>query len=255
MRLMAIPLTLILILTTLIACGGGDDEDKIPAAPTMTDEPTASPEDTPEPVETVTITIGNLSDKTGPAAQAMHYIDVALADVVNYYNDNNLIPGVELKLEEYDTQFDPGKVRTGYEWLKERGVDVVSSVLPITPEIMRPLIEEDKIVMFTANVDRELLYPPGFLFAFTYLWEETSYTQLKWIAENHWDYEANGPAKIGGAGWNDGSTNLMFDAAEEYADAHLDQFEWVGGHLTNFTFTWGSEIEALKDCDYIFVPT
>ncbi|NQT74628.1 MAG: ABC transporter substrate-binding protein [Chloroflexi bacterium] len=254
MKFMAIPLILILILSTLIACGGGDDEDKTTMAQ-VTGEPTAGPEDTAEPTETVTITIGSLTDKTGPAAQAMHYIDVALADVVNYYNDNNLIPGVDLKLEEYDTQYDPGKVRAGYEWLKERGTDVVSSFLPITPEIIKPLVEEDKIVMFTANADRELLYPPGFLFAFANLWEETAYTQLKWIAENHWDYEADGPAKIGGAGWNDGATNLMFDAAEEYADAHPDQFEWVGGHLTNFTFTWAPEIEALKDCDYIFIPT
>ena len=55
----------------------------------------------------MTITIGNHTNKTGIAANAMQYKDMALKDVVEYYNENNLIPGVEVKVVEYDNQADP----------------------------------------------------------------------------------------------------------------------------------------------------
>ena len=82
--------------------------------------------------------------------------------------------------------------------------------------------------------------------------EHQAYTLLNWIAENDWDYETNGPAKIGAASWTDGYSQSFIGAMEKYTEAHPDQFEWVGGYLKDFTFTWGTEAEALKDCDYVF---
>ena len=53
----------------------------------------------------------------------------------------------------------------------------------------------------------------------------------------------------------DAYSTSFFDAMEAYAEAHPDQFEWMGEHLTPFgTFTWGPEVEALKECDYVFPP-
>ena len=79
---------------------------------------------------------------------------------------------------------------------------------------------------------------------------------MKWIAENHWDYEANGPAKIGGAAWNSAYETAFFDGLKEYAEVHPDQFEFVGGYFAPFgTFTWGPEVQALKDADYAFPCT
>ena len=214
----------------------------------------AATDSSSEPSNETVIIIGNLTDKTGPSAQAMQFIDLALKDAVKYYNDNNLIPGVKLTIKEYDTQYSPGKLIPGYEWVKSQGADVIVSFLPIAPAVLDASIDEDELVFFTANVDRDVLYPPGYMFAWACFWEEMVYTQLNWIAENHWDYVANGPAIIGGAGWDDGSTSLIFKAAKEYARVHPEQFTWTNGYLTDFTFTWKSEVEGLKDCDYIFVP-
>jgi len=202
----------------------------------------------------IVITIGNITDRTGPAAQAMQYIDLALEDAILYYNDNDLIPGVKLKLESYDTQYDTAKVILGYNYLKAKNATVITSFLPIVPEILSPHVNKDEMVFFTANANAEYLYPPSYTLAWSCLWDETIYTQLKWIATNHWDYELNGPARIGGAGWDDGTTSIIFAAAKKYARAHPDQFEWTEGYITDFTFSWAPQVEALKDCDYIFLP-
>jgi hypothetical protein len=75
---------------------------------------------------------------------------------------------------------------------------------------------------------------------------------MKWIAENDWDYESKGPAKVGGAAWSEAHSDNVLASMEEYCNAHPDQFEWVGGYLTHFSMNWQAEVEALKDCDYIY---
>lgn len=236
---------ILLALSSLVGCGGSGEESP---------EPTVQPTST-EPEQQTVITIGNLTDKTGPGAAAMTYVDMAVADTIDYYNDNHLIPGIEINLIEYDGQFDPSRDIPGYEWLMGRGADVIMAFLQQTPVTLRPRVNEDKVVLFTATTEHDVLYPPGYVFAMTNLWEDLVYTQLKWGAEKDWDYETFGPAKLGAAGWRDPGTSITHAAAEEYARVHPDQFEWVGGYLTDVgTFTWGPEVEALKYCDYIFVP-
>ncbi len=242
-------LLVFLVLLSVTACG--DDDEKKP-----TSEPASEPTSTPGPVEDVVITIGNLTDMTGVASNAIAVIDMALNDLVTYYNEENLIPGVKLKIIAYDTVYEPARDIPGYKWLKERGVDLIYSSVTSVPVTLRTFIEEDQICLFAASTPSEMLSPPGRLFMLGEINEEPVYTVLKWIAENDWDYQTKGPARIGGADWQDPSAEAYFQAAKDYAEAHSDQFEWVGGHLTNMsTFTWGPEVGALKDCDYVFPPT
>ena len=237
----------LLILVSIPACSSdndGDDEKVTIAGPA-----------TGAPAELVTITIGNLSDLTGPSSNAMEVINMALDDVVEYFNDNGLIPGVELKVVTYDGQLDPSRDLPGYEWLLERGADLIYTGQPVSPVALKARVNDDKVVLFTPSVCVEELYPSGYIFNVGAVPAYDAYTILKWIAENDWDYQANRPAKVGGAGWTDSYTDGFFKAAEEYADAHPDQFEWIGGHLTPFTFAWSAEVEALKDADYVVPVT
>ena len=245
---------LLLFSLCVIACGddGTTPEDK--ETPIETILQTEEPEHTATPAEDVVITIGSLTDITGPAAATLEMIDAALYDLVKYYNEENLIPGVELKAISYDTSMDPSKYITGYQWLKESDADIFLSPLPGIVEIIRPRIEEDGMVLFALAAEKEELIPPGYNFMPATVPQDNSYTLLKWIAENDWDSETNGPAKIGGAGWNDSHTNAILDGMQEYVEAHPDQYEWVGGYTTNFSFVWGPEVEALKDCDYVMPP-
>ncbi len=233
---------LLLALPILAACGGEDD-NKGTTAPTE------------EPAENTTITIGVISDKTGPATLAYTLIDMAVADLLRYYNEENLVPGVEFDVVTYDGQFDPARDIPGYEWLKDRGADVIFTAIESSPIVLKPHVEKDKIVMFAGSAQKEGLEPPGWIFATAQQQEESFYTFLTWIAENDWDYETKGPAKIGLTNWNVPLDIQIAETIKEYAEEHPDQFEWVGGYFNDFLFTWGPEVDALKDCDYVFPPT
>ncbi|MFC2027754.1 ABC transporter substrate-binding protein [Chloroflexota bacterium] len=205
-------------------------------------------------MDNVVITIGNLSDLTGPSSNAMEIINMALKDLINYYNENHIIPGIELKMIVYDGQMDPAKDIPGYEWLLDKGADLIFTAVPATPLTLKPVVDRDQVVLLAASGNREELMPPGYAFSLGNVPQCEAYILLEWIANNDWDYQANGPAKIGGATWQDGYSDAFFRAMEQYCSEHPDQFEWVSGYLTNFSFAWGPEVQALKECDYVFPP-
>jgi len=243
-------LAILLTVPMLAACGGGGDDNG-----TGDDVGNGDGNGDIEKKD-VTITIGELIDMTGVASTAMHVIHLALEDVVEYYNDGNLIPGVKLKIETYDEQYDPAKDIPGYEWLKGQGADFIWTPVPPAVDTLQPTLNRDKFLMFaaTANLPQEEL-AGGYVFSLGITPEYEALTLVKWIAENDWDWETKGPAKIGGAAWSDGYSDVWLGAAEAYANAHPDQFEWAGGHLAPLgTFIWDTEIAALTDVDYAYMP-
>lgn len=232
----------------MISCGSSGDS-------TDATQPVDTQETPRVVVEDTVITIGNLSDLTGVSANAQSIINYALEDLVEYYNDNDLIPGVELKVITFDGQFDPSRDIPGYEWLRERDADLLVSCVPPVVVSLKRTVDQDEFVMFVASGNLEDIMPPGYVFSLGIVPQHCAYTLTKWIAESHWNYKKNGPAKIGGAAWTDTFSVKIMEAIEAYAEAHPEQFEFVGSYLSNFSFVWDAEIEALKDCDYVFVPT
>ncbi|MFC2028211.1 ABC transporter substrate-binding protein [Chloroflexota bacterium] len=244
-------LLLMLIITGLLIAGC-DSGGNTPEA-TATLEPTIAPTPTYEPIK---ITIGNLTDMTGVSANALAFIDMSMEDVIKHYNETGLIPGIELEMISYDTQYNPARFISGYEWLQEKGADVIWNALPPGVPTLKSRADEDKFPIFsaTANVDPEEL-DGSYVFCLAVSPEYEAYTLLKWIAENDPDFPNDRPALIGGAAWNDAYSNIWFKAAEDYCTSHPDQYEWEKGYLTDMKFTWVTEVEGLKDCDYAYVPT
>lgn len=204
----------------------------------------------------VVITIGNLTDQTGVAAEPMSYIEMALDDMAWYYNQNNLIPGVELKIVDYDDQYDPARDIPGYKKLKRDGADFLWSPVTLAVPVLKPHLDSDEFVLFTATAnmsDAEL--EGGYIFSLGITPKYEAYTLLDWISKNDDDFPTDRPARIGAAAWNDGYNNLIFAAAEEYVKANPERFEWDTSFLTEFKFNWNVEAEELKDCDYVFMPT
>ncbi len=236
---------LVLVLTTLpllMACSSDDEETSA-----VTKTPTDS-------VEDVTITIGNISDVTGGASGALIIVSLAVEDAIKHFNEQNLIPGVKLEMITYDNQYDPSKEIPGYEWLKERGADIIIGHLPQTPVTLKPFVDDEEIMLFSMPYIEEAFMPPGYTFSLNVRTQLMGATLMKWIAENDPDFPQDRPAKIGAVNWEEPQSHEVFEGMEEYANAHPDQFEWVGGHLTGRSFTWGPEVEALKDCDYVMPP-
>jgi len=241
-------MAVLLVLLAPVACGSSSEDEPLPLAkPSETIE-----EHTANPNNSVVITIGNLTDKTGPGANAIAQVDMALDDLAAYYSEENLIPGVKFEVITYDGQFDYAKDIPGYEWLKERGADLIFSPIPSPPINLKSRLEEDKMVLFAVAAIEEAFAPPGYVFSpGNTLVKNATYTLIKRIAENDPDFPQDRPARIGGAYWIDAYGEEQFEAAEHYAEVHPDQYEWEGGYFTEFSFTWGPEVEALKDCDYI----
>ncbi len=232
----------------VFACGG-DGSERSPEV--KSSAPKEAEVVSPDSGMTV-ITIGNLSDLTGLTSNAQEVINTALADVVDYWNRNGLIPGVKLQVLTYDGQYDMSKTIPSYEWLRGRGADFIFTGVPGVPVTLKTRVDQDHMVLFAATTNLEDLSPPGYLFSLGTIPQYEAFTLLRWIAENDWDYHTKGPAKLGVGAWNDGYSGAFTDALREYASAHPDQFVWGGGGLTNFTITWGSEVDATKNCDYVF---
>ncbi len=237
---------LLLALPLLTACNCDDDNGvKTPGGtPTIT-----------VPKDEVTITIGAIMDLTGVAAAGMDKILMAAEDLAAYYNDENLIPGVTLKVIHYDNQYDPAKDVPGYNRLISQGADVIFGAVSSTAIVLKPMCERDKIAMFTVAPNLESFVPPGWVFAAGQTavdWEMQ--TLMKWIADNDWDWQTKGPAKVGAAMWKESYGEGCMNGLKAYCNAHPEQFELTDVFLTDMKFSWKTEVEELRDCDYVLPP-
>ena len=241
---------LLMVAASLVGCDSNDDEQ----TPTSGTTPTTQP--TEEPADKVEITIGVITDKTGIAANTWEIFDMALEDIIEYYNQEGIIPGVELKAEFYDGQNDPSKDIPGYEWLKNRGADLIFSVNDAAALNLKPRVDKDRIVMFSAISQQAVVEEPGYVFVITTAYEQQMINFLDWIAENDPDFPEDRPAKIAMVQWNTSMDVSLAKVMEDHCDAHPDRYAWQGAHLTPVpTFIYGPEVEATKDCDYVFPPT
>lgn len=240
-------LAVLLLGVPLIAACGGDDEEAGTATPTS-QSPTPA-------AKKVKITIGNHTDLTGPAAVPMEAVNAGLDDVVRHYNENNLIPGIEVEVLKYDGALDPSKDIPGWEWLKERGADIIVAWFMLHPVTMGPLAERDRIPFFVANAPSELLQTPGYMFATAPASEDLMWNLITWVMENDWDYPSKGPAKVGLAADQGGDPARFSKAFEKYAALYPERMKWMGAQVNPVgNYQWATAVEALKDCDYIYPP-
>jgi len=208
-----------------------------------------------EKKEKVTIVIGALTDLTGVAASALVPIQKALQANVNYVNEEELIPGVELKLVQYDSQYNPARALPGFDWLRERGAKVIFTEMADLAELLLNVAARDKVPVLTLSVTEPCYDPPGWVFCLNQDARHMMYTVMKWISD-HWDYDGTGRnPKIGTAGW---AMPYGFAVKEgvEYCLDHPDKFDYAGSYLSpSGTVSWSGEVEKLKDCDYIVLTT
>ncbi|MFC2027698.1 ABC transporter substrate-binding protein [Chloroflexota bacterium] len=245
-------LAFVLFITIATMVVGCSSDDEVSDGDAVDKEMSSA---TPAPSESIKITIGNHSDLTGVSSNAMILVTRSLEDMADYYNEENLIPGVELEVITYDGQYNPAYDIPGYHWLKERGADVFFTGIAPASITLKPLLEDDQMVMFTVTPPTKAFQPPGRVFAAGNTlaqWDAT--TVLKWVTENDPDFPADRPAKVGGAFWSEDYGADCLAGAKGYALAHPEQYEWEGGFLNEWSFIWDTEVQKLKDCDYVFPP-
>ena len=203
-----------------------------------------------EPEEGVKITLGEITDLTGPGSPALVTLHYCLEDMVRYYNEEGLIPGVKMDIVTWDNKYDPSREVPGYEWVKERGADPIIVVIPTSGPVLKPFADRDHIPLIALSTHRDTFDPPGWVFNMSNSSDMEMKTLMKWIHEDHWT--GQGIPKIGLVGWNEPAIHEIKAAMETYIAANLDQFVDAGTYIVPFsTMMWSGEVEALKDCDYI----
>jgi len=207
-----------------------------------------------EEKEERTITIGFLTDFTGPGGPAIALLYPVIEDLVKYYNEEGLIPGAKVRLVSYDTRMDPARYVPGYDWCRERGADLIFTTVPGGIETIKPFADRDGMPIFSYLYSEAMMEPPGaeWVFVFSVPSKLEVATLLEWVSENHWDY-TQGIPKIGFYDWQQSDGIEREAAMKEYCQAHPDKFDYVGGFLTPAgTMSCAGEVEKLKDCDYIY---
>jgi ABC-type branched-subunit amino acid transport system substrate-binding protein len=229
-KLTVVALVLVLVATFGFGCGGGGGGGG------------------------TTITVGFLTDFTGPGGPAIEKLYPVIQDLVKAYNDEGLIPGAKVKLISYDTGMDAAKYIPGYDWLKERGVKLIITSLPGGAETIKPFAATDGIPIFSYNYDEAMLEPPGaeWVFGITMPTAPEVKTILNWISESNWDYDKGTP-KLGFWDWETSDGTAREAAIKEYCQAYPDKFDLVGTFLApSGEMNPSGEVEKLKNCDYIY---
>ncbi len=78
-----------------------------------------------------------------------------------YYTDEQLVPGVKFEVITWDGSYNPEYDIPGYEELKDLGADLFFGNVAPTPVNLKHLLEQDKLVFFTAAPPSEAFIPPG----------------------------------------------------------------------------------------------
>ncbi len=206
----------------------------------------------PSPQEKTTVKIGYIA--VLPSGAELDTENMAMSDMVDYYNDRKLIHGIDLELITEYNNYDPSTYIQNYDQLKSNGVDIVFTFHSSIAEALKPLCEKDKIPLFTLATYDSVFVPTDYTFAFGVNPRNEVYTLLDWIKRSDQDFPKDMPAKIGVALWNNDYGRAVLEAVETYTESHPSQFQFLGGYLTDYSWDWTSEIEALNDCDYIFPP-
>jgi len=202
-----------------------------------------------------TIVFGHLTDLTGVASTNLSTISLALDANVRYINEENPIPGVEIKVVRWDTMYDTSRAIPGYYWLKDHGADVIYTEMPEMAEPLVPFVEKDKTVVVCHPGTAVLANALSWVFCINPTSSSQMRSMMKYIGDN-WDYSSmQRRPKIGTAGWSTPYGNDVKLGAEYCLD-YPDKYDYVGSYMAPAgTVTWSGEVEKLKGCDYIVLTT
>jgi len=203
------------------------------------------------------IIIGNMTDTTGIGAPALVPLTDALHDLVDEINAGlapgiELPEGVELRVIDYDTKFDPSRFVPGYDWLREKGAQVIISVSNEASETLKDRAARDKVAILGMATSIPMVEPPGWVFSFSAPTQWAVKLMLQWIGDK-WDYEGKGRRPtIATVYWTDAWGIDNEKGAREYCEAHSDKFDYVGSYAAPVgQMTWSGEVAKTLNVDYV----
>jgi ABC-type branched-subunit amino acid transport system substrate-binding protein len=225
-KIVALVLLGVLLLATLpglAGCAGG--EEKVPE-----------------------IVIGILTDSTGPAAYACTQTVDSFQDYFRMVEEEDPIPGVNIRFASYDMRTDYSRVPPGYVWLKTKGAMLMGIIHPSSMDILASRAEEDQIPL--AGTTAVALYQNEWAFTMYATNEVQIEAILMWIADT---WQGEGIPKVGHIGYSGYTTTAGYDRGiAAFLEANPGEIDYVGTEAPpTGTTTWAGEVSKLKDCDFI----
>lgn len=191
---------------------------------------------------------------SGPAASGYEPGVTPYEAYCDYINTEKPIPGVKLEMLYYDTKFDFAQAMPAYQWVTDQGAKFICWTDTKTAVSLLDTVTEDHFPVFLGGGNKAISDNPGYVFGSQTEFNNQTASFMKWLKENWPNYPTK--PKIGAFGINDTFGQDHAAGAEDYADAHPDDFEWVGTELApEGTTSWATEVAKLEDCDYIITGT
>ena len=139
------------------------------------------------------VELGLMAGFTGGASAASQYVMRGAEEYVWYYNDEEGIPGVTVKLVWADTgHFLAQGLSTYNKWM-ERGIPLWICVLVDETMTIRPLAERDETPFITLAISETAMYPPGWVYSIYPTDAERFAVWCDWIMAN---WEGDMPPRV-----------------------------------------------------------
>lgn len=194
-----------------------------------------------------TIKIGLTGPLTGAAAVYGQAVYNGAKLAVHEINEKGGLDGIKFSLEMFDDTHDPTKVATGYASLIGKGMQISLGTVTTGPALeFKELSKNDNLFVLTPSASGDKV--PEYANAFQMCFADGN--QGKVAA----DYvNSLGKTKIG----------IFYKTDEDYSKGIYDQFKanlaagitTVEASFTDSNATdFSTQIDTLKDCDFIFMP-
>lgn len=196
------------------------------------------------------IVIGMSGPLTGGAAMYGVGVQRAAQMAIDEINAAGGLDGVEFKLNAYDDQNDPTRVSSGYANLFEGGMKISIGTVTTKPGLeFSRLSKEDNVFFITpsASGDKVPEFANGFQMCF---------------ADSN---QGTAAAGVVNSDYADKKVGVIYNSADPYSTGILEKFEEalspaIKENLKKASFDsdkvtdLSSQINVLKDCEFIFMP-
>lgn len=204
-----------------------------------------------------TVKIGFVTDLTGPLQSMTKNLVNPMEDAVKYVNEEaSVLEGLKFEIVYGDQASNDSLNVTVYNQLKEQGCQIILCTTAPWADTVKGFAENDEIVILSLAASEYQIDPPGWVFVVTSPVYGQVQTMLKWVHDEDWDYDAEGRIpKVGIVVWDESYETEMVRAVEDYTDENPEEFDLGAAIVTPLlTSTFTSQIEQVKNCDYIFIP-
>jgi branched-chain amino acid transport system substrate-binding protein len=140
---------------------------------------------TPAPMEKGNVLeIGYIGPLTGAGASSEQLVLFGYLDYVRYFNEQEIIPGVSIKVQWADSAMSVSNFLSKYEIFKARGIPVMMSNESVGLAAFHSKFEQDQIPLCTTAANQELVYPPEWCYFRSPTWAEHFAVLADYIMEN-----------------------------------------------------------------------